>query len=221
MSQSGLIAVITIMLALIVKGALEAAFKPLFDGTETWSQIFGLPLAQLFTFFVLILRFYLGALRFGSTEPKNVDFLIRSFNFVFAFGLFCSFYVLALSVTKPDFYYLEIIVLHGIDASWFGILWGLSHLKYVDEPRLLDGELPIRPVRRIMVIYFWFSIVTILYGWLLGFPLDPTATAAHWFYLVFLVAISGIDFWALPDYYFNFDKWRADVTSEFHDHRPS
>lgn len=207
MSPNGVIAVVTIMLALIVKGALEAAFKPLFEGTQTWSQMFGLPFAQLVVFFLLTLRFYLGALRFGATEPKRVDFLVRSFNFVFAFAVFCAFYVLALSVTKANFYYIEIIILHGIDASWFGLLWCLSHLKFVDEPELENGELPIGPVRRIMVRYFWFSACTILVGWLTS-PLDPTATTAHVLYLGFLVLISGIDFWALPDYYFDFEQWR-------------
>src|ERR1700741_4873219 len=99
MSPTGMVAVITIMLALIVKGALDAAFKTLFDGSQTWSEMVGLPLAQLLVFFLL--RFYLGALLFGATEPKRVDFLVRSFNFVFAFAVFCAFYVIALSVTKP------------------------------------------------------------------------------------------------------------------------
>lgn len=51
MGQNGVIAIITIMLALIVKAALETAFKPLFDGTQTWAQILGLPFAQLLVFF--------------------------------------------------------------------------------------------------------------------------------------------------------------------------
>lgn len=208
MNQNGVIAVVTIMLALIVKAALEAAFKPLFDGTQTWSQIVGLPLTQLLVFFLLTLRFYLGALRFGATEPKRIDFLVRSFNFVFAFAVFCAFYVIALSVTKPDYFYLEIIVLHAIDACWFGILYGLSHLKYVDIADLEDNELPIEPVRRIMATYFFFSLITIILG-LFVYPLDPAATIAHWLFLIFLIAISLIDFWALFDYYFEFDRWRS------------
>jgi hypothetical protein len=208
MSPTGMVAVITIMLALIVKGALEAAFKPLFDGSQTWSEMVGLPLAQLLVFFLLILRFYLGALRFGATEPKRVDFLVRSFNFVFAFAVFCAFYVIALSVTKPEFFYVGIIVLHAVDAAWFGILFGLSHLKFVDVPELEDNELLIGPVRRIMVTYFFFSIITIAVG-IFIFPLDPSATRAHWLFLLFLVAITGIDFWAVFEYYFEFEKWCA------------
>lgn len=164
--------------------------------------------------FLLTLRFYLGTLRFGTTEPKRVDFLIKSFNFIFAFAVFCAFYAIALSVTKIKFYYLQIVILHGIDAAWFGLLYGLSHLKYVDEPQLESGELYIGPVRRIMAIYFWFSAITVAFG-VLVYPLgfgasltDPTATVADWSFLAFLVLMSGIDFWALHDYYFYFDDWR-------------
>jgi hypothetical protein len=215
MTQSGVIAVITIMLALIVKAALEAALKPLFDGTQTWPDILGLPFAQLVVFFILTLRFYLGALRFGATEPKRIDFLIRSFNFVLAFAVFCTFYALALSVTRPEFFYLEIVILHCIDAAWFGTLLLLSHLKFIDEAELETGELPIRPVRRIMIIYLSFSLLTIAFGVLgyrYGFEArltEPTAVAAHWSFLVFLLVISMVDFWALYSYYFDFEKWRA------------
>lgn len=215
MNQNGVIAVITIMLALIVKAALETAFKPLFEGTQTWAQMLGLPFAQLLVFFVLTFRFYLGTLRFGTTEPKRVDFLIKSFNFIFAFAVFCSFYAIALSVTKIEFFYLQMVILHGIDATWFGLLYGLSHLKFVDEPQLESGELYIGPVRRIMATYFWFSAITVAFGTLvypLGFGAsltDPNATIAHWSFLMFIVLMSGIDFWALHEYYFYFDDWRA------------
>src|SRR5437868_3427470 len=107
MAQNAIIAAVTIMLALIIKAALETAFKPFFEGHQTWETLFGLPGIQLAVFFLLTLRFYLGVLRFASTEPKRIDFLVRSFNFVFSFLVFCAFYVIALSVTLPKFFYLE------------------------------------------------------------------------------------------------------------------
>jgi hypothetical protein len=215
MNQSGSIAVVTILLALIIKAALETTFKPLFEGTAIWSDILGLPFAQLLVFFLLTLRFYLGTVRFGTTEPKRIDFLIRTFNFVFAFAVFCAFYALALSVTKSEFFYLEIIVLHVIDGAWFGILYCLSHLRFVDVNELEDGELLIEPVRRVMLIYFFFSLFTVLFGllvyWLLGVSItESNPNTAHWCYLAFLVFMSGIDFWALFKYYFHFEEWCAE-----------
>src|SRR5262245_20791248 len=110
------------MLALIIKAALETTFVPIFEGTRTWHDLYGLPLAQLALFFILTLRFYLGTIRFANTEPRDIDFVVRTFNFVFAFLVFCSFYVIALSVTSPQFFYVEIVILHSIDAAWFGLL---------------------------------------------------------------------------------------------------
>ena len=214
MGQNAIIAVVTIMLALIIKAALETAFKPLFEGDQTWQAILGLPLAQLAIFYLLTLRFYLGALRFASTEPKRIDFLVRTFNFVFAFLVFCGFYVLALSVTLPEFFYLEIVLLHTIDAAWFGLLYFFSHVKYVPLDQLEAGEFPIEPIRKLMVLYFVFSAATIAFG-VIAYPLfgvsltDPNATKVHASYLVLLVFISGIDFWALSDYYFDFSTWAA------------
>jgi len=120
MPQNAIMITVSILLALIIKAALETAFKPFFDGSQTWQAFYGLPLAQLCVFFVLIFRFYLGALRFSNTEPKRVDFVIRTFNFVFAFMVFSGFYVIALAVTLPKYFYLCIVVLHGIDVAWRG-----------------------------------------------------------------------------------------------------
>jgi hypothetical protein len=207
MNQNGVIAVVTIILGLIVKDSLETSFKPIFEGAPI-SSLLWLPLAQVLVFFLLILRFYLGSIRFGATEPKRVDFLVRTFNFVFSFLLFCCFYVTSLSVTKADFFYSEIIALHIIDALWFGLLFLLSHWKFVGEDRLQDKELRIAPMRRIMLIYLGFSLLTILYGWFCGNPQDAHAESAHWMFLAFLVALSGVDFWILREYYFSFEDWR-------------
>jgi hypothetical protein len=216
MPQNAIMITVSIMLALIVKAALETAFKPFFDSSQTWQSFYGLPLAQLCVFFLLTFRFYLGALRFSNTEPKKIDFLIRTFNFVFAFMVFAAFYVIALAVTLPKYFYLSIVALHVIDAIWFGLLWVLSFGKFVPNDQLEVGEFPIEPIRRIMVTYFVFSLLTIGFG-LLVYPFvftasltDPTATAAHVWFLIILVAISFLDFWWFHEYYFYFEKWRGD-----------
>ena len=220
MSPSGVIAVITIMLALIVQGTLGAAFTPGHGLAKPWSQVTGIAIFQVAVFFVLIFRFYLGALRFGQTEPRKVDFFVRSFNFIFAFAVFSVFYVTALTVTHPDFY-LKIIILHAIDALWFGALWFWSQTRFVDEARLEVGEFRIEPVRHIMGFYAVISGITTVVGWFFCFgPAttivgsfvagDRAAVACRWIFLVALLGVSAFDFWTLRYYYFYFGEWKRE-----------
>jgi hypothetical protein len=81
--------IISILLALIVKGALEQFFQPIFDGDEKWSEVPVLHWGQLALCFVLVFRFYLGATRFIDTEPSQLGFLVRAVNLIFSFLLFC------------------------------------------------------------------------------------------------------------------------------------
>lgn len=208
--KSPVMAVVAIILAIVVKAALDKTFNQAGD----WHTIFGLTGAQLFVFFFLTFRFYLGVLRFSDTEPKRIDFLVRSFNFFFAFFVFVGFYVTALSVTSPQYFYQDIVVLHCIDAAWFFLLFLVSFVQYVAVNELEPGELPIGPVRTIMITYAILSAVTVAWG-LLAYPLlfdasltDPSATLADGVYLGVLVLLSILDFALLKDYYFYFDDWK-------------
>jgi|GEM_PF-6376334 len=199
------------MLALIVKAALETAFKPILD-QEAWTAVSALAWSQLAVFFVLMLRFYIGALRYVEMEPKNLDLVIRTINLVFAFILFCNFYVIALSVTHPEYFYYLVISLHLIDGVWFLVALTFSFLKVVPEH---PGEIKISATRRVMITFLFFDFLTVLFAaiwYYLIFPqqlTSKTETSADWAFLATLIAISFLDFWALNEYYFKIADWRT------------
>lgn len=211
--ENAAIVVVSIMLALIVKAALEAAFKPLIVQGLAWSTISYLSWGQVIVFFVMILRFYLGAIRYVNAEPANVAFLVRVVNFVFAFLLFCVFYIIALSVIDSAYFYTLFVVLHIIDAAWF--LIALALLKLRDTPEV-SGEIKLSATCWIIWTFFIFSAITILYG-LLSYPLifnqsihAKEPISAHWWFLGVLVTISLVDFWAHFEWYFHFEKWKKE-----------
>ena len=164
-------------------------------------------------FFVLFLRFYFGAIRYVETEPKNTKLAIRAINFLFAFFLFCVFYLVALAVAQPAFFYILIVLLYAIDALWFIVALVLSYVWYVRDADLQPGEVRIASSRRVMIAFLFLSLVTIVYG-LFSYPLfhasitDKAATSAHWHFLFVLFALSAIDFLMLHSYYFSNDAWR-------------
>jgi hypothetical protein len=209
--ENAAIVVVSIMLALIVKAALEATFKPIFDDDLAWSTITLLSWVQVSVFFVMMLRFYLGAIRYINSEPENLDFLVRAVNFVFAFMLFCAFYVTALSVMDSAYFYTLIVAVHIFDAAWFVVAISLMKLRDAED---ISGQIRSTATYRVMFIFLVFSTFTILYG-LLSYPLIFNETIyasepiwAHWAFLGVLTIISLLDFWALFEYYFQLAKWR-------------
>src|ERR1700730_1523187 len=114
-------AIVAILMALIVKAALETMLKPSFDHDRPWSELLSLHGAQLGVLFVMLLRFYLGAYRIAQMEPNDVAFSVRAMNFIFAFLVFSTFYTIALSVTDSGYYFTLMVALHIIDGSWFAI----------------------------------------------------------------------------------------------------
>ena len=95
--------VILILLALIVRAALETTFRPILEPVADWSKVSALQWAQVVVFFVITMRFYIGARRFVENEPKNVNLVSTTVNFLFAFLLFCTIYAIALAVTHLEF----------------------------------------------------------------------------------------------------------------------
>jgi hypothetical protein len=212
MSQSATLAVIAIMLALIVKAALEAAFNPIFDGKIIFGDVPLLAWGQLFVFFILTLRFYLGAIRYVEIEPKNIGLFIRSVNLIFAFGLFCNFYVIALSVTHPQYFYYLVVLLHLVDAAWFIVAFALSSFAALPDQK---GEIKKASTRKVMTIFLSFDVLTltlVVIWYLFVFPQDLTSdtqTTADWAFLGTLFVTSLLDFYVLEDYYFKTAEWRA------------
>jgi hypothetical protein len=212
MSQSATLAVIAIMLALIVKAALETAFSPIFDGKIIFSNVPLLAWCQLFIFFVLTLRFYLGAIRYVEIEPKNIGLFIRSVNLFFAFGIFCNFYVIALSVTHPQYFYYLVVLLHLVDATWFIVAFAFSFFTGAPDQK---GEIKKTAARRVMAIFLSFDVLTVMLvviWYHFVFPQDLTSdtqTTADWAFLGTLFAISLLDFYILEEYYFKAVEWRT------------
>ena len=205
--------IISILLALVVKGALEQFFKPIFEGDTKWSDVPFLHWGQLALCFVLVFRFYLGATRFIESEPKHLGFFVKAVNLIFSFLLFCTFYCVALAVSDPGYFYAVVLALHGIDAAWFILALVLSYVQNVPDNMLEDGEIKIEASRATMWTFFCLSLATILFGigsyWYSGEPITSQAVStSHWSFLLFLFAISFFDFILLKDYYFSFAEWK-------------
>jgi hypothetical protein len=208
--QSGAYLVIYIIVALVLKAALEAVVLPQIQ-MQDWTSLTALQWGQAAVFFLMTLRFYLGATRYVSTEPQNLHFVTSATNLIFAFLLFCAFYATALAVVQPSSYYLLMVVVHVIDATWFATaalcIWHLT-----DSPS--PGDIKRAATFRIMATFFMLSFVTIAYAFISYTFLfrvsltDETAEAAHWSFLAVLSALSLLDFALLHEYYFDSEKWR-------------
>jgi hypothetical protein len=213
--DSAVFVVVSLMLALIVRAALEALFQPVFVLHETWGAIRLQSWLQSFLFFIVLLRFYLGTMRHASAEPSELPFFVTALNFVFAFLVFCTFYLLAQSVTRPDLYYWLLIFLHVVDTFWFVLGLFLSFAFYVPEERLKAGEVLLRAARRVMAIFLALSLATlgsayVIYVRVYGqSPGEKTITGADYAFMVAIFGFSVIDLAVLRNYYFSFEKWVA------------
>jgi nucleoside 2-deoxyribosyltransferase len=83
--------IIGILLALIVRAALEAFFKDPIQEEHPWPNV--VVWFQLIAFVLLVVRFYLGATRFLDTQPEKAPFVLSVVNITFASIIFCAFYV--------------------------------------------------------------------------------------------------------------------------------
>lgn len=207
---SAVIGVITLLLALVVRAALETVLKPIFDHSQTWwHTVWSFGGAQFLTFFLMTLRFWLGAIRFGDVEAAKWPFLIKAANFVFAFILFCNFYAAALAVEQPAYFFNAIVALHIFDAVWFGSVLVLFWLRRVGDHLLNSGEVTTSAARRLMIVFLALDVVTLalaaaLYSW---WGLSPTC---FWVFLSGLMVLSVADFTLLRKYYFHHSQWVAE-----------
>lgn len=216
MTQSAAVAVISILLALIVKAALESMFKPIFEAQKTWQDIQLIAWFQVFVFYVMTFRFYIGSIRYGEVEPKNLDMLIKSWNVIGAFLLFSNLYAIALAAPYQKYFYLLMIALHIVDLVWFFIAFVLLKLRPVSETQLQVGEVKMESLQSIMLTFIGFDVATLVLAGLLFYVLPfaaditaETATVGDWLFLAVLAVISVIDFWAYRDLYFSFDQWKV------------
>lgn len=210
------VVIVVLLLVIVIRAALESAFGHISE--HGWSSVSSLLWGQIGVFFILTLRFHLGALHFGSIEPKKLDFHIKSLNFVFAFLLFCSFYSVAYFVVTIKYFYILVVVLHSIDAAWF--LIALICSLTVDDSILDKGEVRISAYQRIMAIFFTLSIITICYA-MISYKfffkqsmLSGEEISAHYWFLGVLVILTVIDFVILHKYYFKHDVWISDNAKE-------
>jgi len=200
--------ILSVLLALIVRAALETTFKPVI--AYGWSGLTSLAWTQVVVFFVLTVRFYLGAFRYGSIEPRRLDFHFKALNFVFAFCLFCVFYATALCVVQPELFYSLIIVLHSVDALWFFVAWCVSWS--VSEASLDPDEVRMPALRRVTEFFFVLSMITIAtYFTLHSVLFDKTKfnsnMLSNFAFLGALFLLSVIDFTAFHKYYFDHESW--------------
>lgn len=212
-SDSASVIVLPIMLALIVKAALEALLKPIAEGKMQWVDTSPIVWAQVFVFLILTLRFYVGALRFIETEPKKADFAIRFMNFVFAFVLFCAFYAAALAAVQSEFLTI-IVALHAIDLVWFLIALVVSYFKYVPDEELARGEIMITSMRKVIIKFIALSSVTLIVTVALYYNglslVAPVFGPLYWAFLASILVISVADFAMLWKYYFSFEQWKKE-----------
>jgi hypothetical protein len=188
MSASATLAVISIMFGLIVKDALEAAFKPIFQENSSWHSVSGLAWFQLVVFFVLMLRFYLGALRFVEMERKSVVAIVRGINLFFAFVLFCNFYLIGLSVVHPEHFYTLVIAIHVVDLAWFILSLVFSFTDAVAER---VGEIKKAAVRKLIIFFLILDVVTLSCAGLVYLVIfNKGSVAGNWAFLAAIALIS-------------------------------
>lgn len=208
--SSGAKLIIGILLALIVRAALEAVFKDPVQGKAAWPPL--VAWFQLLIFSVMMARFYLGATRHIDAQPQSHLLWISIVNVVFASFLFGGFYVAALAVAEEGFY-AALVGLHLIDAAWFVIgLLSLWILRPIDRAT----EIKTASNMQIMSIFLFLSLATIVWAGLLLLMvrygiLEPVT--AKYLFLGGLVASSVYDFVKLRDYYFRLSDWIAKNTA--------
>ena len=203
--------IIGILLALIVRAALEAIFKdPLQDDAVEWPPL--IVWFQLLIFSLMMARFYLGATRYIDTQPPSLPLWVSSGNVVFASALFCTFYVAGLAVGEEEFYPV-LFAMHIVDACWFA--FGFAAQRYLQPPEQ-PGEIKPASQRMIMTIFFWLSIVTIVLAIALFAAVQfgkIDAFTAKSLFLIGLTGLSIFDFIKLREYYFRHSNWIAQNTA--------
>jgi nucleoside 2-deoxyribosyltransferase len=202
--------IIGILLALIVRAALETIFKDPIQKNVPWPE----PLiwSQLVIFAIMMARFYLGATRYIDTQPSSQPLFVSGANVIFASLIFCSFYVAALAVGEDEFY-PTLFAMHVVDASWF--LFGFiaqSILHPTDRP----GQIKVASNRQIMAIFFGLSLTTIVLAAALFVAVEfekMEALTAKSLFLLGLAGLSIFDFIKLKEYYFRHSDWIAKNTA--------
>lgn len=195
--------IISILLALIVRAALEAIFKTPVQEDKDWPT--PLVWGQLLTFSVMVARFYLGSTRYIDSKSESIPFPLQVVNVVFASALFAAFYVAGLAVAEVQFYF-ALVALHAVDALWFIFAICAMPMTYDDRP----GELRTAAVLRVMGIFLGLSVTTIVLALVLYFLAimnEIEHSTAMWSFLAGLWILSIYDFTLLFDYYFRHAEW--------------
>jgi hypothetical protein len=202
------LAFLSILLALILKTALDTFFAPARSATDVkqmWELARVDPLRNclfLLQWIVLVftlVRFYFGAFRYYQERADDTTHSVIR-DFVGQILVFISFYFAAVLVRTVGVFYLAILIIHIVDGIWFFL-----------AKRSEDKPVGIKSVAS---AYFWLDILTIL-GILVG-----AAVATKWptsFYLwqficlVFLFLLGLWDFICLAPFYGNQPDWQAKI----------
>jgi hypothetical protein len=118
-----------------------------------------------------------------------------------------------LAVSDPGYFYAVVLVLHGIDVTWFVAALVLSYFYHVSDRMLEPGEIKIEASRSIMKAFLLLSAITIAFGlgtyYLFGEELtSQEPLRSHSTFLLFLFVVSALDLILLRKYYFSFPDWK-------------
>jgi nucleoside 2-deoxyribosyltransferase len=203
--------IISLLLALIVRAALESAFRSNLQDHHEELLLDWVLWLQLLLFCTMMVRFYLGATRYIDTEPTNIGVFDKTVNCIFSFLLFCVFYAIGLSITTVDFYF-GLFVLHCVDVLWFLIVLTHASVFPAETP---PGDIRPEAIGKIMRTFLGLSLGTIVFALILyGKYLTAGISeySAEIVFMIGLIAISIFDFVYLREYYFYHEKWVSNNT---------
>lgn len=202
---------IGVFLSLIIKSVLDHFFA----GVDAMQKLADFTLrlpndesttlawAQLLVFLLLLVRFFLGTLRYelnsvpngsesGTDEAKKF-----AINFVFAILVFISFYIASLVIKTNDPFYAALLFIHMADLIWF-----ICASNFI--PNLHVG------FRRVLARFMLFDLLSLLFLGATVIRDTIAATSSHFLQVVTLIviaAVSFLDFWLLWPFYSDKPEW--------------
>lgn len=205
---TGVTVILSILLALILRSALETYFRSLI-GTQTllelcknWPPTWEswVRTSQFVVFLVLLTRFYFGAYRINEEQMQPLKAMDAGINLLGSFGLFMFFYVVTINLWKLDLFYVSIFLMHVFDLVWFVVL-------LVRLPRQ-------SPLHKTIGWFIAFDVLTLLLFvflslFLWGYFIEGTRPLLQTVLLIVLLGVSAWDCFMLRAFYFNPERWRG------------
>lgn len=161
-------------------------------------NIHSLVAIQFLAFTVLLIRFYLGSIRYYEYKSTRQGSSSVDGDLILVIVLFIGFYFSGKLVTTTELFYFGVWMLHVVDLAWF--------LKAT------TGELLQGAMQKVGSWYVLFDIVTVL---VMGVFAAMALTAGNgylwcqWAMLVTLIGVSTWDFVKLGPFYKNAQDWES------------